>query len=98
MSDTPNAELVEMVARAQWEARRARGGELGPDFPLLTYDELGERKITELTDDATAVLIAITPVIRRQAIEGAAQKAHDEWMDGTPVAEIPAAIRAMAKD
>ena len=55
-----------------------------------TTQEMNDWRADEITR-----LTADLATARRDAWERAASTAYDEWMNGTPVAEIPAKIRAL---
>jgi len=49
----------------------------------------------QLTSVKHASATAAINIIRAEVLEEAAVAAHEAWLDGVPVAEIPAAIRAL---
>lgn len=82
---SPNAELVEMVARQQYERCAARFADdpvtKGLDgFAEQVFPPWDETRQDDWLEDAAAILTAITPVIRREAIEEAA-KHLEAWGD-----------------
>lgn len=56
------------------------------DAIAKAWDEHGR-----VIDAATAAI----DLIRAETLEEAARAANEAWLDGVPVAEIPAAIRAL---